>query len=193
MPAACQSMELFSLAKISPTGFEWKINETNVMPTPRKSPAKKAAKSVKKKTAIPFMSANNNSSISVAEFPRRTVSVVAPKSPGKPFAAPTSVSISKLTPSASRSSVPVTKFAAKTEVIAQVDVGFGNTLSIRGLGAGLSWEKGLPMEWSEGAWTWTTSNKENFEFKVLINDSSWAQGENLHAKAGTKVVFKPTF
>jgi hypothetical protein len=80
-----------------------------------------------------------------------------------------------------------------TQVVAQADVGFGNNLTIRGEGAGLKWNTGAAMEYNNGAWSWQTTSKDNFEFKVLLNDEVWQQGENLHAKAGTKVVFKPVF
>lgn len=81
-----------------------------------------------------------------------------------------------------------------TSVVAQIDVGFGNHLTIRGFGAGLSWGKSQPMKWENGAWTWqTTQASEDFEFKTLLNDRVWQQGLNLKAKAGQKTVFRPHF
>jgi hypothetical protein len=44
-----------------------------------------------------------------------------------------------------------------TVVQAKIDVGFGNSIFIRGQGAGLSWDKGLPLTCIEGsAWVWST-------------------------------------
>ena len=120
------------------------------------------------------------SSISVAEFPQKPQASKAPSQ--APF------NFAKNTPQKDGA-----KAATGTQVIAQIDVGFGNVMSIRGQGAGLSWDKGQTLQWTNSAWAWTTSSKENFEFKVLINDQIWAQGENMTAKAGSKVVFKPTF
>ena len=87
------------------------------------------------------------------------------------------------------------KAASQTSIIARVDVGFGNTLYVRGEGAGLSWEKGAalknitPYEWafasSKGTGTVT--------FKLLINDILWAEGEDLTVAAGGKSVSSPTF
>ena len=83
--------------------------------------------------------------------------------------------------------------AGTTQVVAQIDVGFGNKLTIRGQGAGLRWNAGQPMLFQNNAWTWSSNSKENFEFKVLLNDEVWQQGNNILAKAGSKVVFRPQF
>ena len=83
--------------------------------------------------------------------------------------------------------------AGMTQVVAQIDVGFGNRLMIRGQGAGLSWTSSQPMQWQNGTWIWQTPSAENFEFKVMLNDKVWQQGFNLQAKAGQKIVFRPHF
>ena len=82
---------------------------------------------------------------------------------------------------------------SETQIIAQIDVGFGNHLTIRGSGAGLNWSSGENMMFCDGVWFWKTSSKEGFEFKVLLNDKIWQLGENLIAKAGQKVAFTPQF
>lgn len=82
-----------------------------------------------------------------------------------------------------------------TSIIANVDVGFGNTLYIRGEGAGLSWDKGTalkndsPYEWSFR----TTAAKGEITFKFLINDEAWAEGDNLTVPAGGTSVTSPDF
>lgn len=87
------------------------------------------------------------------------------------------------------------KKAATTSIIANVDVGFGNTLYIRGEGAGLSWDKGTalkndsPYEWSFR----TTAAKGEITFKFLINDEAWAEGDNLTVPAGGTSVTSPDF
>ncbi|MGY8696933.1 MAG: hypothetical protein ACKVGW_22385, partial [Verrucomicrobiia bacterium] len=76
--------------------------------------------------------------------------------------------------------------ASKTVVVANVDVGFGNMLYLRGNAPGLSWKKGVPMDCdSANSWSITMSGvKDAFEFKVLINDIHWAIGGNNLAKPG---------
>lgn len=98
---------------------------------------------------------------------------------------------------------PVKKTAAKkaagklqsTTLVAQVDVGFGNTLHIRGEGGGLSWEKGIPMEnVSPYEWTFESPKKEgDLVCKLLINDENWEAGDNLTVAAGTRYVYSPHF
>ena len=110
--------------------------------------------------------------------------------PAKTAAAP----IAPMTAMTVKTAAPETKKTDElTRIVAQIDIGFGNRLTIRGQGAGLSWHKSEPMEWEKEGWTWQTSAKENFEFKTLLNDKAWQQGYNVHAKAGQKIVFKPQF
>jgi len=76
--------------------------------------------------------------------------------------------------------------ASKTVVVANVDVGFGKMLYLRGDAPGLSWKKGVPMDCeSANSWSITMSGvKDAFEYKVLINDIHWAIGGNNLAKPG---------
>ncbi|MDR2735822.1 MAG: hypothetical protein LBB20_03240 [Puniceicoccales bacterium] len=83
-----------------------------------------------------------------------------------------------------------------TKIFANIDVGWGNTLYIRGEGDGLSWTKGIPMKNNgNNIWTWVASSKKctNFQYKLLINDSTWCQGENFTANAGEDNNITPTF
>ena len=84
--------------------------------------------------------------------------------------------------------------AAPTTIEAHVDVGFGNNLYIRGQGAGLSWEQGLPLKnVDSGTWQWSTKAGEKVTFKLLINDAVWAQGSDITAAPGQKVEISPSF
>ena len=59
-----------------------------------------------------------------------------------------------------------------TRLIATSYIGIGNRLFIRGEGPGLSWDKGVPLQFvSIGKWRWET-NEANapFRFKLLKND-----------------------
>ena len=87
--------------------------------------------------------------------------------------------------------------ACKSAVaVMKCDIGFGNTLFIRGEGAkNLSWDKGLALTFDEKehAWCFHTSGNRPIEFKVLINDSHWSEGENFVLSPGAKQTFEPIF
>jgi hypothetical protein len=77
---------------------------------------------------------------------------------------------------------------------AKIDVGFGNTLYLRGEGLGLSWTQGVPLTCVDGkTWKWTGEATEQLKFKLLLNDQVWSQGEDLVATPGQKVEFSPAF
>lgn len=83
----------------------------------------------------------------------------------------------------------------KTKVKIKFDVGFENKLFIRGEGAGLSWDKGtLLKNVGSDEWTWETSKSFNTaQFKVLINDTHYEDGENHEIKQGSTKAFTPNF
>lgn len=91
------------------------------------------------------------------------------------------------------------KTAAKsgdvTTIKAHVDIGWGNRLFIRGAGGGLQWETGQEMDWSVDGWTWSTqqANGDGIEFKFLINDEIWAEGENIVIASGESYTSTPGF
>lgn len=82
-----------------------------------------------------------------------------------------------------------------TSVAAKIDVGFGNSLFIRGQGDGLSWDKGTPLQCVDAStWIWsTTGARGSVVFKLLINDETWSQGEDLVVQAGQKAEVQPVF
>lgn len=59
-----------------------------------------------------------------------------------------------------------------TRLIVTAYIGIGNRLFIRGKGPGLSWDKGVPLQFvSIGKWRWETNDAaEPVEFKLLKND-----------------------
>jgi len=84
---------------------------------------------------------------------------------------------------------------ASTRIRAKVDVSYGNTLYIRGEGAGLSWTEGVPMK-NAGSdeWVFETGQAENgIVFKFLINDEIWSLGEDLTVAGGGVSVSAPRF
>ena len=78
---------------------------------------------------------------------------------------------------------------------ARIDVGFGNTLFIRGEGAGLSWETGIPLTCVQGAtWIWSApTDVDRVRFKLLLNDRVWCQGDDLTAEKGGRTEVGPLF
>ncbi len=80
-------------------------------------------------------------------------------------------------------------------VAARIDVGLGNALFIRGEGAGLSWERGQRMTCVEPAkWVWLAKQAEcRAVFKLLLNDESWAHGDNMVGEPGRAIEVTPRF
>jgi hypothetical protein len=113
---------------------------------------------------------------SLADLPETVTQTAAPES--KP---------AETTTVTARSAKPVT-------IEAQIDVGFGNALYLRGEGLGLSWTKGVPLTCVDGkTWMWSAEGGESLKFKVLLNDQIWSQGEDIIAAPGQKVQIAPTF
>ncbi|MDA9589957.1 hypothetical protein N9R65_04110 [Opitutales bacterium] len=137
-----------------------------------------------------------------------TKKVVAKKAPAKKASTPKKVATKKApvkkaaTPKKPttkkapvKKAVAPKKAASQTSIIARVDVGFGNTLYVRGEGAGLSWEKGAALK-NITPYEWGFASKKGsgpVTFKFLINDILWAEGEDLTVAVGGKSVSSPTF
>jgi hypothetical protein len=83
------------------------------------------------------------------------------------------------------------------KIVAETDIGFGNTLYIRGAGCGLSWEKGVAMHNKDAKfWVFECNKckcKDDFEYKLLINDEIWCAGDNFVAKCYQKNIAVPKF
>lgn len=85
--------------------------------------------------------------------------------------------------------------AKKTRLMIKFDCGFNNWISIRGEGAGLDWQKGVPLK-NMGTDEWvfeTNSPFVNCEFKVLINDEIYESGPNHPLICGTNTKHIPYF
>jgi hypothetical protein len=104
----------------------------------------------------------------------------------------------KKSPAAKKSPAKTTTASPEirtTTIVAAIDVGFGNSLSLRGEGAGLSWEKGTLMECVSGD-VWSISLAETAHpivCKFLINDQVWCTGDDYTVLPGSSVVLSPTF
>lgn len=83
----------------------------------------------------------------------------------------------------------------RTRITIKFDVGFNNTLFIRGNFASLNWNKGVPMK-NVKADEWVWESDKIFpagEFKVLINDTVFEVGPNHQIQCGTSTQFSPKF
>lgn len=87
------------------------------------------------------------------------------------------------------------KTSSKTRLTIKYDAGFPNQLYIRGKGANLSWEKGqLLKNTKPDEWVWETdAHFTNCEFKVLINDRTYENGDNHHLNSGSMLLYTPHF
>lgn len=109
----------------------------------------------------------------------------------------------KAKPVASRkraTAAPAVKKAAKpvpsepAKVIVRHNAGWGNSLHLRGEGAGLSWETGVPLICTGDAeWTWVAPLAAPVAFKLLLNDTIWALGDNLVIVPGETITITPAF
>jgi hypothetical protein len=90
---------------------------------------------------------------------------------------------------------PAPAKSSLTRVIVKCDVGFGNTLFIRGKGANLNWNKGISLKNIKAdEWIWECNQPfSECEFKVLINDVQYEMGENHRVKQGSSVQLTPRF
>jgi len=82
-----------------------------------------------------------------------------------------------------------------TTIIAQIDIGFGNILYVRGSGGGLSWDQGQSMENATAdQWKITLGKTTKpVTFKFLVNDLSWSAGADYVVEPGSTVTLVPTF
>lgn len=121
--------------------------------------------------------------------PAKAVKATAPKAAAVK-AAPT-----KKTAVPAKKKVDVAAEPPATFISAQIDIGFGNHLYLRGEGPGLSWDHGVAMD-SVGSNLWTASVKGAqlpVLFKVLVNDLSWSTGADYVVDPGQSITITPTF
>lgn len=83
----------------------------------------------------------------------------------------------------------------QTKVIANVLTGIGKKPYIRGEGPGLSWDKGVPMDFVEiGKWQWVCpSAEQSVTCRIYKDDAIPAEGEDLQLQPGEQVEMSPHF
>jgi hypothetical protein len=82
-----------------------------------------------------------------------------------------------------------------TTISANIDVGFGNALYLRGEGPGLNWNQGVRMECvADDRWSLALGESTKpFVFKFLVNDEKWSTGLDFTVSPGTTVTLSPVF
>ena len=82
-------------------------------------------------------------------------------------------------------------------LVADANIGIGNTLYVRGETCGLSWNEGMPMEFLEiGKWSWSVENVDDdieVVCRIFKNDRISAFGDDITIRAGEKVEIKVMF
>ncbi len=165
------------------------------------SKADKPTKAVAKKADAPVAAVKKPAPAPAAKVVKAKAAKAAPVAPAAELVppAPKATKAPKVVKPAAAPKVE-TKAEAKpvsagTIIVAAVDVGFGNVLTLRGEGAGLTWDTGLALECAAGdRWTITLPSSDSaLVFKFLINDSVWSVGENYTVASGTSVVLAPVF
>ena len=151
----------------------------------KKTTTKKAVKKATAKKAVKKVAA------------KKTVATPAPPSAPSKKVVAKKVAVKKApTPKkVTAKKAAATKTVVKTSIIARVDVGFGNSLYVRGEGAGLSWDKGVQLE-NVSPYEWafsSTQAKGDLTFKFLINDEVWAEGDDLTVAKGGTSISSPVF
>jgi len=120
---------------------------------------------------------------------KKTIKRVVATAPAALKSAPAKTAVK--TTSAAGSSVTA---ASPITIEAKIDVGFGNNLFVRGQGSGLSWDHGIPLECVDSqTWRLIVPAKDKVQFKLLINDSVWAKGEDVVVTPGKRVELVPAF
>ncbi|MFA6962066.1 MAG: hypothetical protein WC205_15025 [Opitutaceae bacterium] len=105
---------------------------------------------------------------------------------------------------AKRTAAPVAKAPAvkaatpkqsPTVITALIDIGFGNTLYIRGEGPGLSWDTGVALDCAaDDKWSIALPGTgKSVTYKLLVNDLSWSLGADYIAASGSSVEIVPSF
>lgn len=85
--------------------------------------------------------------------------------------------------------------AGSTSLVATAYIGIGNKLYLRGDGPGLSWERGVPMQFlAIGKWGWTTTEATApVTCRLYRNDDTPMLEENVVIDPGTKAEITPKF
>ena len=90
---------------------------------------------------------------------------------------------------------PVSENNGSITLIAHLNLDISSTPYVRGEGAGLSWNEGVPMEFIEiGKWEWTVENaEESTSCRIFKDDSLAARGDDIVIEVGERAEVYPEF
>lgn len=82
-----------------------------------------------------------------------------------------------------------------TVISANLELGEGNAVFIRGAGAGLRWDVGQKLDCvGPKTWVWSVqASREIIEFQLLLNDEVWEKGEARVLEPGNSIELTPDF
>jgi len=153
---------------------------------------------MKKSAASAALKTTDKKSISSAPISTPSAPKIAASAPSSTLSAPKSTPTAP--PAKASAAKPATVAPKKataeavTTIEVKIDVGYGNTLFLRGQGSGLTWEQGVPLACVDGStWRWTQKVSDPITFKVLLNDQVWCAGSDFVAAPGQKVEVSPCF
>jgi len=161
-------------------------------PAPATKPAEKKAPVTTKVKAAPAPVAK----AAPAPVPVVKITPVAKPTPvAKVTPVAKATPVVKATPVALPAVKPVASTPVVTTISARIDIGFGNTLYLRGEGPGLSWDRGIAMEcMADDVWRITLAESARaYTFKFLVNDLSWSVGPDYSVACGASVMLTPEF
>ncbi len=130
---------------------------------------------------------------------RRVVEPVAPPPPAQPAApqapAEGELPLEGLPPARPPMRMPRKDAAGATSLVATAYIGIGNKLYLRGEGPGLSWERGVPMQFlAIGKWGWTTTEAgAPITCRIYRNDDTPMLDPDLVVASGEKAEVAPRF
>ncbi len=166
------------------------MKKTNTK-TKSPAPATSATKSTRKKATTETTAKATPAPVSLTSGPAA--------SPVPPQVIKALISTPSIKHALDNGSAPLVKAVAPakvhTKIIARVDVGFGNTLYIRGDGPGLTWSQGVAME-CVGPDQWEITLAESarpVSLKVLVNDQTWCTGPDTVVASGSTTTITPDF
>lgn len=115
--------------------------------------------------------------------------VLTKKSPSKQSTASTTISNSSQFDEKEKAKIKLSR------VVIHCNAGFNNNIFIRGNGADLSWDKGIMLRNTKAdEWVWETNQPfRSCEFKVLLNDSQYENGDNHILTCEDCIEYTPHF
>ena len=168
-------------------------------PAPAKAAEKPAAPAPAKAAEKPAAPAPAKAAKPAAPAPAKAAEKPVPapaKAAEKPVPAPAKAAEKPVPAPAKAEKAAAHPESNVTVIVAKYDVGHGNTMFIRGEGAGLTWEAGIQMDNAgNDVWVWTTNEASQgpVSFKFLINDEIWSVGDNMIAPVGETTTLYPSF